>query len=280
MNSMKKLGFLVLALLMVGTLAFAGGQSEEAEDAKEEPIKVGIVVHGEPPVRYYIDGDPMKGLTGYEVDIIENVADCMGVEVEFYDVTWSGLFAGLLSEKWDWAASSVFITEEREAMMRFSNPYQESDVAFLKQAGTQLDSFDDLEGKVLGADTGSGAYNWLEENQDTYGPYTIQTYDGMGEVQQDVVSGRLDGGLGDSPNMEFFAGQYPEVEMGLYLGAGYKIGIAFRPDYPLVDDFNECLMKLKESGRTAELFEEHFGSEPREGGPVVTTYPDGFSVSD
>ncbi|MFO7848624.1 MAG: ABC transporter substrate-binding protein [Spirochaetia bacterium] len=283
MNSMKKLGFLVLALMMVGTLAFAGGQGEEGEAAEadqEEPIKVGIVVHGEPPVRYYVDGDPEKGLTGYEVKIIENVAECMGVEIEFYDVSWSGLFAGLLSEKWDWAASSVFMTEERAERMAFSNPYQESDIAFLKPTDTELDSFEDLEGKVLGADTGSGAYNWLEENQDKYGPYEIKTYDGMGEVQQDVVSGRLDGGLGDSPNMEYFAGDYPEVEMGLYLGEGHKIGIAFRPDYPLVDEFNECLMELKESGKTAELYEEFFGSEPREGGPVVKTYPDGYSVGD
>lgn len=280
----RKKVLLALLILLIGVgAAFAGGQQEQeaqeqTETTEQEVIKVGIVVHGQPPVRYYIDGDPMKGLTGYEVGIIKSVAEDMGVEVEFYDVTWSGLFAGLLSEKWDWAASSVFMTAERQEMMAFSNPYQESDVAFLKQTGTNLDSFEDLKGKTLGADTGSGAHNWLMDNQEKYGPYEVLTYDGMSEVQQDVVSGRLDGGLGDSPNMEFFAAQYPEVEMGLYLGKGYMIGIAFRPDYPLVDDFNESLMKLKKSGKTAELYEEFFGAPPRENSPVVKTFPNGYTA--
>ena len=279
MKAGKILVLLLVIAISTGGLVFAGGQKEAEPEApaEKEVVKVGIVVHGQPPVRYYIDGDPMKGLTGYEVGIIESVAECMGLEVEFYDVTWSGLFAGLLSEKWDWAASSVFIKPEREEMMDFSNPYQESDIAFLKPADSQLDSLDDLQGKKLGADTGSGAHNWLTENEGKYGPYEILTYDGMSEVQQDVVAGRLDGGLGDSPNMEFFAAQYPEVEMGLYLDMGYMIGIAFRPDDPMVDEFNKCLMELKKSGKTAELYEEFFGAPPRKESAVVRLFPDGYT---
>lgn len=279
MKTMKALMLVLIVLVAVTGFTFAGGQQEAEESTEKEVVKVGIVVHGQPPVRYYIDGDPMKGLTGYEVGIIKNVAERMGVEVEFYDVTWSGLFAGLLSEKWDWAASSVFITAERQNMMDFSHPYQESDVAFLKPAGSQLDSLEDLKGKKLGADTGSGAHNWLTDNQDKYGPYEILTYDGMSEVQQDVVSGRLDGGLGDSPNMEFFAAQYPEVEMGLYLDKGYMIGIAFRPGDPMVDEFNEALMEMKKSGKTAEIYEEFFGAPPRSESAVVKLFPDGYQAA-
>jgi polar amino acid transport system substrate-binding protein len=236
-------------------------------------VKVGIVVHGQPPVRYYVDGDPMKGLAGYEVDVMRNVAECMGVELETYDVAWAGLFAGLLSGKWDWAASSVFIRQDREEMMDFSDPYQDSDIAFMKPKGTQLDTFEDLKGKVLCADTGAGSEIWLRDNLEKYGPYTIQTYSGIQNVWNDVLAGRCDGGLGDSPTMEYFVKDYPDqLDRGLYLGVGYKVGIAFRPDDPMIPEFNACLREMKTSGQLAELYETHFGVAPHPDSAVVDLF--------
>ena len=66
---------------------------------------------GSPPQAYYKDGDPNKGLQGFEADVIKEVTSCMGVEPIFYDTTWNGCFAGLLSSKWDMAASSIFVPQ-------------------------------------------------------------------------------------------------------------------------------------------------------------------------
>jgi len=264
---MQKCLFVLLVIcLLVGSFSTVLA----ADDNK---IVVGICVGSTTKETHYIDGDPEKGLTGFGPEFLNEIAKCMNREIEYKDVAWNGLFTGLISGKWDVASSDIFITAEREEMMDFADPHTDNDLAFLVPLDAPIDTLEQLKGKILCCDTGAGSEKWLRENLETYGPYTIQTYDGMTNALNDVLTGRCDASLGDSQPLEFYAQDYKDqVRTGLYLGMGYKVGFAFRPDDPMIAEFNECQRELKKSGFLAELFEKWYGYPPQPDSAVFDLY--------
>ncbi|WP_152176307.1 transporter substrate-binding domain-containing protein, partial [Mycobacterium tuberculosis] len=95
-------------------------------------------------------GDGGSGdLTGYDVEIIQAVADELGLKVEFQETQWDAIFAGLDAGRFDVIANQVSINDEREAKYLFSAPYTVSPgVIVVKDDDGSISSFDDLEGKT------------------------------------------------------------------------------------------------------------------------------------
>ena len=73
-----------------------------------------------PPMEYVDEsGQPI----GYTIDYVNAVAKEAGFEVEFKNVGWDGIFAGVGAKRYDIIASSVTVTEERKKFLDFSDPY-------------------------------------------------------------------------------------------------------------------------------------------------------------
>ncbi len=283
---MKQLISLTIVLVfLIGLVGCAPAQPEvivitATPGPVEKVIRIGQSVSGGPPFAYYTDGDPNKPLIGLEPDMINEIGECMGARVEWYDVNWTGIFTGLLAGKWDIASGQIFATQERDASMDFADPYMEADTGVMIKKGAQLKSLEDMKGKVLGADTGSAAIEWLQDNVDKYGPYEIKTYDTLSEVWLDVEAGRIDGGLGDAPGIVFYVKDYPNLELGFELGEGYMQASAFRPGDPLMEEYNKCQRELKKSGRLAEIYETYFGAPPEPDSVVNKLFDDAPYVPD
>lgn len=140
---MKKVLLLVVSLLMI--LSVAGCTSKEetpaattetpatteasaetpAEETGLQTIKDGVLMVGMqvdyPPFEMYAE----DGITpvGLDCDIIEAIAADMGLEVEYVDTAWDGIFAGLDTNKYDTIISGVTITAEREEKYDFTQSY-------------------------------------------------------------------------------------------------------------------------------------------------------------
>ena len=112
---MKRLTAILLVLLISGSVLFAGGQAE----ADDNTISVGTDATW-PPMEF-INED--KELVGFDIDLMNAIAEAAGFEVEFQNTAWDGIFAGLGSGDYDAVISSVTITEDRKETMDFSEPY-------------------------------------------------------------------------------------------------------------------------------------------------------------
>ena len=73
-----------------------------------------------PPMEF-VDQDAKP--IGYTIDYLNAVAKEAGFEVEFKNVGWDGIFAGIGAKRYDIIASSVTVTEERKKILDFSDPY-------------------------------------------------------------------------------------------------------------------------------------------------------------
>ena len=101
----------------------------DAKEGDSDVVIIGLTVSGRPPRAFYPDADPSKPVEGYEPEILEELAKRANLDIVYYEVAWSGLFTGLLANKWDVGASDVFIKKERDDMMDFSEPHLDSDLA-------------------------------------------------------------------------------------------------------------------------------------------------------
>ena len=99
----------LLSLLLCASLAYAA----------EKPLIVASDATW-PPIEML---DENKNVVGYSIDYLKAVAKEAGLNVEFHNTAWDGIFAGLDKEQYDVIISSVSITPERQAAYDLTEPY-------------------------------------------------------------------------------------------------------------------------------------------------------------
>jgi ABC-type amino acid transport substrate-binding protein len=73
-------------------------------------------------------------IEGFDPDIMQYIADDIGVDIVWMDVDWAVIFTGLAAGNYDCVISAVTITETREETMDFSRWYYRSTQAVMVYA--------------------------------------------------------------------------------------------------------------------------------------------------
>jgi polar amino acid transport system substrate-binding protein len=118
----KKFAGLALAACVAVSGVFVGCTKKESGGLTIKPgvLSIGMEI-GYPPLEYYAE----DGVTpaGFDVEMGKALAAKLGLEPEFVDVAWDGIFAGVQTDKYDCVMSSVTITPERLETLNFTRPY-------------------------------------------------------------------------------------------------------------------------------------------------------------
>jgi len=245
---MKKLLIAMLCSLCLGTAAWA------------ETLQIGANI-GNVPWEFE---DAEGNYVGFEVDLVTEIAERLGHEVEIVNIPFQGLFSAVQSGRIDAAISSITITEERLASVAFAQPYYDSDQSLTARAGGEVSSLEDLAGKTVGVDTGSTGDMWSTEHQAEYGIGEIRRYEGLQPAMLDLAAGRLDAYISDIPALLYYTKDKPDLEVVARIPTGEKYSVMFAKDSELAAQFNEVITELKNESFIAELHEKWFGSTPEE----------------
>ena len=140
------------------------------------------------PWCYHDDTDT---LVGYDVEVSRAIAQQLGVEPEYVEGEWDGLFAGLEAGRYDIVCNGVEVTEERAKSYDFSQPYAYIHTALaVRSDNTDITSFEDLAGKTT-ANSIASTYMTLAES---YGAEVLGV-DTLDETIQMLLAGRVDATL-------------------------------------------------------------------------------------
>jgi polar amino acid transport system substrate-binding protein len=231
----------------------------EVEDVEKAPLVAGANI-GYPPFEYY-EGDVA---VGFDIDLWEEIGKRTGRETSFMNIPWDGLIAGLQAEKFDVIMSCMGITEERLKQIDFSEPYYLSRFAIAVQNGSDIKSLADLEGKIVGVQTGTMAENWIREHAEELGIASIVPYDEMPDCILDLQAGRIDGAANDFPYLAHLQSGNPDIEIvDETFGDGIKIGIAFRKGTEeLRAEIDAAIDEIIGDGTYAKIYEKWFGKKP------------------
>ena len=136
----------------------------------------------------YIDED--GNYTGFDIELMEEIAGRMDVELEWQDIAFDGLIGSLQNDKIDAIIAAMSATEEREEQVDFTDPYFISGDAVLVAADSDITLEDktDIAGHTVGVQTGTIQESWIDENVGA----EISRYERAEQAIMDLQSGRIE----------------------------------------------------------------------------------------
>jgi glutamine transport system substrate-binding protein len=258
---------LMLALILAATVLVAGcGDDSDEQKPDENGEEVGLVTIQEGKLLMGSDttyppfesiGDDGKP-EGFDVDIAEEIAKRLGLELEVKSVKWEGIIPGLKTGDYDIVMSAMTITEERLMEINFSDPYIDSNQSIaVQEANEDIKGEEDLVDKVVGVQVDTTGQFYAEGIE---GIREIRMYDTILLAFQDLELGRIDAIMNDYPVNAFISktrGGTKVVET-IQTDEQYGIGVKQGND-ELLDAINEALAEMMADGTYDEIFEKWFG---------------------
>ena len=234
--------------------------------ASAQEITVGANVGNVPWEFQNAEGE----IVGFEIDLMNEVGERLGREVEFVNIPFQGLFAAVQSGQVDAATSSITITDERLESVSFAQPYYDSDQSLTVRSDSGIEGLDGMEGLAVGVDTGSTGDIWMTEHEGEVGVSDIRRYEGLQPAMLDLAAGRIDGYVSDIPALLYYSKDKPEFEVVERIPTNERYSVMFAKDAELADEVDAVITELKQDGTMAELHEKWFGAAPEEGTSTTT----------
>ncbi len=248
---MKKI---ILGLVVVLGITLSGCE------AKSDSIVV-LTSSGYEPYEI-IDTD--GNLTGFDIELMEAIAEEAGVTIEWKDVDFDGIIASLQSGQAEIAIAGISPTEERQAMVDFSDVYYNSDSGLTNflvfDSSQNITGLESLEGLIVGAQLGTVQASLLESISDEYG-FTVDLRTTNTQIVEEINAGRIDVLVVESIISDSILEANPSLsKIGFESVLDDTTGnaIAFAKDSEYTELFNDALKTLIENGTVDELINKWF----------------------
>jgi polar amino acid transport system substrate-binding protein len=152
------------------------------------------------------------------------------------------------------------ITEERAEQIDFSDPYYEALQSLLVPSGSDISSIDDLDGAVVGVQSGTTGEMFAEENVEGA---EIRAFENPGDIFVALDSGQIDAVLQDLPVNAERARDADELEVVEEFDTDESYGFALEQDRgdDLLQAINDGLAQVRDDGTYDELYDQYFGTE-------------------
>ena len=276
----SRLGFCAAALLAAFLLVPATADAASLKEIRERGYMIVATEDDYAPFEIMKDGQP----TGFTHDIVAELRQHADFEIRQEILPWSGLLASVRAGKYDMAITGSIVSEERLRVFDFAVPTASAQHYYIKRKGDdRINSVADLSGLRVGVQAGSVLLSRLPELdamlQATGGSLgEVVEYTSYPEIYEDLANGRLDYVVNSIISAKSLIAQRgDEFEMGQPVsGPGFHAYPVPKGNEDLLAYINEFILKLRDSGKLAELQEKWFGEAfpdlPREPIPSMEKF--------
>ncbi|REE91318.1 amino acid ABC transporter substrate-binding protein (PAAT family) [Paenibacillus taihuensis] len=266
-RSMRNTGLAAVVLL---SLTACGKNNDSGNNVAEAPGKTTLLdsIKSSGEIKIGTEGtyapfsfhDKDGKLTGFDVEVAEEVAKRIGVKPNFVETKWDGMLAGLDAKRFDMVANEVTIREDRQAKYDFSDPYIVSKaVLIVKDSNNDIKKLADLKGKKSGQSLTSDLGDIAKGN----GAEIVQI-DGFNQAIDLLVSGRIDATINDKLSYLDLKKQKPDVPIKVVdeTNNASQSGLLFhKGNGELVTAVNKALSDMKADGKYLEISTKYFGED-------------------
>ena len=277
---MKKLTALLMALVMVLSLAACGGSKTPAEsapatgtpaaetpaaetpaqgDAALTTVTEGVLTMSTnaafPPYEMTTDAGDFEGI---DVEIAQAIAEKLGLELQVDDMDFDAALMAAQNGKSDMVMAGVTVNEERLAVMDFSDSYATGVQVIIVKEGSDV-TLDNLGDQMIGVQRGTTGEIYCT---DDYGSEHVTSYDNGITAVQALQNGQVDCVVIDKAPAQAFV----EANTGLtildteYVTENYAIGFA-KGNTALVEAVNAALAELTEDGTIQTILDKYISAE-------------------
>lgn len=241
----------------------AAGDGGSSDDSGLTTVSSGtLTVCSDVPYPPFEDFDDTSesGFKGFDIDIVQAIADGLELELAVKDSSFDALQSGqaLNANQCDIAASAMTITEERQAALDFSDGYYDSQQSLLVAEDSDIASIDDLDGVKVGVQQGTTGKVYAEENATGA---ELVSFPSDAEMFQAIKAGQVEALLQDLPvNINHQdQGGFTVVET---YSTDESYGLAMKKgNTALVEAVNEQLSEMRDDGTYDEIYNSYFATE-------------------
>ncbi|AXI47416.1 amino acid ABC transporter [Sulfitobacter sp. SK012] len=236
---MKKLILTTAALALTAGMAFADGHAKTIRMGTEGAY---------PPYNFLNDAGEVDG---FERELGDELCARAELTCEWVTNEWDSIIPNLVSGNYDVIMAGMSITDERDQVIDFSDPYTQPDPSsFLA-----LSADADLTTGVIAAQAGTIQASQIASMEGA----TLVEFATPEETVAAVKNGEADAVLADRAYLEPIAeadGDLNLVGDDVLLGGGIGLGVR-ESDAELREKFNAAIQSMKADGTLNVLIEKH-----------------------
>ena len=208
-----------------------------------------------PPYEMTTDAGDFEGI---DIETAQAIADKLGLELQIDDMDFDAALLSVQQGKADIVMAGVTVTDERKAVMDFSDSYATGIQSIIVPEGSDIASPDDLAGKKIGTQRGTTGYIYCS---DDFGDENVVAYDDGLTAVQALNNGQVDAVVIDNAPAQEFIAANPGLKIldTSYAEEDYAIGVA--KNSPLEDAVNSVLEELKADGTLQAIVDKYITAE-------------------
>ena len=243
---------LVLSLCSCGQNANVGTQvnepvteTTEVETTTKPAVKEKLVMatNAEFPPYEFKEGNKFLGI---DVDIANEIANELGVELEILDIAFDSIIPSITSGKADLGLAGMSVTEDRKMNVDFSNTYTTAIQNIIVTDDSEISNSEDLADKKIGVQLGTTGDMYCT---DDFGEENIERYPKIVDAVQGLKTGKLDAVVVDDKVAENLVNSTTGLKIleTPYALEEYAIAIK-KGNTELLNKVNNVIDKLQTSG--------------------------------
>ena len=244
----KKFAFLISLGMAVLTAAGCGGSSSET---------LVMATNAEfPPYEYY--DDATQEIVGIDVEIAQAIADKLGRELKIEDMAFDSIVTAVSTGKADIGVAGMTIDADRLEFVDFSDPYTTAAQVIIVKEDSEIAGPDDLVGKSIGVQLGTTGDIFADDIEDAAVERFNKGFEAIRALSQD----KIDAVIIDREPAKVFVSENEGLKIldEEYTLEDYAIAVK-KGNTELLDEINEALQELKDSGKLQEIIDKYITAE-------------------
>ena len=209
-----------------------------------------------PPYEMTTDSGDIEGI---DVDTAKAIAEKLGLELQIDDMDFDAALLSVQQGKADIVMAGVTVTDERKAVMDFSDSYATGIQSIIVPNDSDIASPDDLAGKTIGTQRGTTGYIYCS---DDFGDENVVAYDDGLTAVQALNNGQVDAVVIDNAPAKEYVAANPGLKVleTSYAEEDYAIGMN-KDNTALVEAVNAALEELKADGTLQSIVDKYITAD-------------------
>ena len=280
---MKKILAMAMAVVMALGLSACGGSNSAASSSAAGSVSgsaSGSVSNGDaafttvtpgkltmstnasfPPYEMVADDGSFEGI---DIEVAGAIAQKLGLELQVDDMGFDACLQAAQTGKSDIVMAGVTVTEERQAVMDFSNSYANGVQVVIVKEDSPIQTVDDLaNANMIGCQMGTTGYIFCSDTPENggFGEDHVTPYDDGAAAVQALMNGQIDAVVIDNMPAQEYVAANPGLKIldGEFTNEDYAIGVA-KGNTALLDAINGALEELTNDGTIQSIVDKYISA--------------------
>lgn len=214
-----------------------------------------------PPYEMVADDGSFEGI---DIEVAGAIAEKLGLELQVDDMGFDAALQAAQTGKSDMVMAGVTVTEERQAVMDFSNSYANGVQVVIVKEGSPIQTVDDLaNANMIGCQMGTTGYIYCSDTPENggFGEDHVTPYDDGAAAVQALMNGQIDAVVIDNMPAQEYVAANPGLKIldGEFTNEDYAIGVA-KGNTALLDAINGALEELTADGTIQSIVDKYISA--------------------